>query len=230
MNKRLITSIAVMTVGVILLIVFSIIMYKSINEPSALDANIRDLFYNTRGEKYGFSFWFFRIITEFGGIYFVALLGISTLIYTRFDYRVLILAGVLVLEFILNYVLKHSFNRQRPYEELRWMKDESSSFPSGHSGITFAYGVIVAYFVFRMDLKKYVKIIITACIALVLILVPVSRLVLGMHYFSDVVAGAGVGLFAGGAGILVAYFFEKYNILQKPLINFKKKEDNSDKE
>ena len=230
MNKKLIASIAIMAVGIILLIVFSIIMYKSINEPTMLDAGIRDLFYNTRGEKYGFSFWFFRIITEFGGIYFLVVLALATLVYTRFDYRLIILGGVLVLEFAINYVLKHGFNRERPFEEYRWMVDETSSFPSGHSGITFAWGVTVGYFVLKMDLKKYVKIIITACIALILVLVPVSRLVLGMHYFTDVIAGASLGLFVSGLGIMVSYFFEKYNILQKPLINFKKKENTKDEE
>ena len=227
MNKRLIASIAIMATGLLLLIIFSIVVYKTIAEPSALDVAVRDMFYNSRGEKNGFGYWFFRLITEFGGFYFVAVLGLAALVYTRFDYRLIVLGGVLLLEVAINAVLKHSFDRERPTEELRWMEDYSSSFPSGHSGISIAWGLTVSYFLCRLDLKKYIKIIIASGIGLIVVLVMISRLVLGMHYFSDIVAGASLGLFASGAGILASYFLEKYNILQKPLIkiSFKKNKD-----
>ena len=47
-------------------VVFSVLVYYTKNSPPAIDIFFRDLSYNIRGEKYGFGFWFFRIITEFG--------------------------------------------------------------------------------------------------------------------------------------------------------------------
>ena len=224
-KKRLFLSIAVMAVSLILFVIFAIIIYSNINEPTALDASVRDLFYNTRGEKYGFVFWFNRIITEFGDLYLIAALMISALIYTKMDYRLFILGFGIVLEVGLNYVLKHSINRERPFEEFRWMVDETSSFPSGHSGAVGYFSLIIPYFFFDTDYKKLIKISVSVGCGLIALSVVVSRLVLGMHYITDVCAGLSLGFLCAGISMLLTLLAKKYNILQKPLINFKKKED-----
>ena len=228
MNKRVLVSLILMIVSLTIFTIFAVIIYKSLNEPTTLDVTIRDLFYNTRGNKYGFVFWFFRIITECGDLYFLIVFAILVILYCRFDYRTFIIGGVMILAVLLNYVLKHTFNRERPIEEYRWMVDETSSFPSGHSSIICAAGLITGYFVWRLDIKGCIKYSIIGGISLLVILVIISRLVLGMHYFTDVVAGASLGVLCASAGIMVSYFFEKYNILQKPLFNYKKKEEKTE--
>ena len=224
-KKRLILSISVIALSLILFITFAIIIYSNINEPTALDASVRDLFYNTRGEKYGFAYWFNRIVTEFGNIYFIVVLMVAALIYTRMDYRLFILGFGILLEVGLNYVLKHTINRERPFEELRWMVDETSSFPSGHSGAVGYLSFIIPFFFFDTDLKKLYKILISVGCGFIALLVVISRLVLGMHYLTDVCAGLSIGILSAGISMLLALFCKKYNILLKPLINFKKKEE-----
>ena len=224
-KKRLILSISVIALSLILFIVFAIIIYSNINEPTALDASVRDLFYNTRGEKYGFAYYFNRIVTEFGNIYFIVVLMVAALIYTRMDYRLFILGFGILLEVGLNYVLKHTINRERPFEELRWMVDETSSFPSGHSGAVGYLSLIIPFFFFDTDIKKLYKILISVGCGFIALLVVISRLVLGMHYITDVCAGLSIGFLSAGICMFLALLCKKYNILLKPLINFKKKEE-----
>lgn len=224
MKKRLIASGIVLFVSLVIFIVMCIVVYKSINEPTQLDAGVRDLFYNTRGEKYGFAYWICRIFTEFGDKYFGIAFAIAVLVYTRFDYRFVVFILGALTELGLNYIFKHSFNRERPFTEVeRWMVDETTSFPSGHSSITGYLWIIVPYFIWISDEKKIVKIIVTCVSAFLFIYVPITRLVLEMHYFTDVVAGLALGAFCAGGTMVVATLCEKFNILQKPLINFKKK-------
>ena len=82
------------------------------------------------------------------------------------------------------------------------------------------------------DEKKIVKIIVTCVSAFLFIYVPITRLVLEMHYFTDVIAGLALGAFCAGGTMLVATLCEKFNILQKPLIKFKfkKKEEEQSNE
>lgn len=231
MKKKFIASAIIMAVSLALFIVLAAIVYnyecnplKSFRETPGIDASVRDYFYNTRGEKYGFAFWFCRIFTEFGGVYFGVILAIVVLLYTRFDYRFVVFVLGLGTELVLNFIFKHSFDRLRPFTEAeRWMVDETASFPSGHSSLTGYVWTIITYFIWLSDEKKLTKIIVTCVSAFFFVLVPFTRLVLEMHYFTDVIAGLSLGVFTAGGTILVATLCENFNLLQKPLIKFKKK-------
>ena len=59
----------------------TILVYFHKDEPLGIDASIRDFFYNIRGEKYGFIYWFFRIITEFGNLFLIILKKIIYVLY-----------------------------------------------------------------------------------------------------------------------------------------------------
>jgi undecaprenyl-diphosphatase len=94
----------------------------------------------------------------------------------------------------INWLLKSSFNRPRP-QVFEWGAQVlTSSFPSGHAmTATITYGT-VAYLAARLQRRRLSRWI-TLCLAgLMIILICVSRLYLGVHYPSDVVAGALMGL------------------------------------
>lgn len=90
---------------------------------------------------------------------------------------------------VLNIVLKNLVERIRPYEVVEGLTrlvpaEKSFSFPSGHAGHAFAAAVVL----FCMLPRKY------GIPALVLaILIAFSRLYVGVHYPTDVLAGALVG-------------------------------------
>ena len=72
------------------------------------------------------------------------------------------------------------------------MEVSNYSFPSSHAmAITCLYALIICY-IYRSK-QKYRNILITLCI-LVIILVDLSRVYLGVHYFSDVFAGSMLSL------------------------------------
>lgn len=95
---------------------------------------------------------------------------------------------------ILNSLLKLGFGRPRP-QILDWgVHAATSSFPSGHAmNAVIVYGT-VAYLAARLQPKRAVRIATLALAAIVILLVCASRLYLGVHYPSDVIAGIVIGL------------------------------------
>ena len=89
---------------------------------------------------------------------------------------------------VLNSVLKFVFHRARPHFLDPIVTLTSYSFPSGHvAGSTLFYGFVAALLVnHTRSLTRHVVIVIGAL--LMVILVAASRMVLGAHFFSDVLA------------------------------------------
>ncbi|GEK57213.1 hypothetical protein CHL76_02630 [Marinococcus halophilus] len=95
---------------------------------------------------------------------------------------------------IITTVFKNFFSRQRP-EVLAAYDGTGFSFPSGHAtgAVTF-YGFL-AYLVIRSGLATVWKWILGILLIVLALLVAISRMFLGVHYFTDVLAGISVGLF-----------------------------------
>lgn len=145
---------------------------------------------------------FFRLITRFGdgGIFWIALAVILILIrqYRRIGVTCL---GALAIEAVItNLILKPLIQRIRPFvtvpeiRELISVKDPHS-FPSGHTAASFA----MAFVFMRYMPKRYaIPVLVLA------ILVAFSRMYLGVHYMSDVIAGALIGIGSGWIASLIA--------------------------
>lgn len=104
----------------------------------------------------------------------------------------------------LNHVLKHGFKRPRPGDEGAWVAATDFSFPSGHvSNATLLYGIVAALIVCGSR-SRAVQGAAVLCAAVLVLLVAASRLVLGGHHLSDVLAGATVGLGSLSLCLIVA--------------------------
>ena len=89
---------------------------------------------------------------------------------------------------LLNVVLKHAFQRTRPSFDDPLLTLATYSFPSGHAaGATLFYGVLAAYLVYKMKPWRWRVFIVFLAVAMVA-LVGLSRIYLGVHYPSDVLA------------------------------------------
>jgi undecaprenyl-diphosphatase len=95
---------------------------------------------------------------------------------------------------LLNGVLKLGFDRPRPSIFVPDVHAVSSSFPSGHAmSSAIVYGT-VAYLAARLHRRRWARWLVMVFALVVIALISFSRMYLGVHYPSDVVAGVLIGL------------------------------------
>jgi undecaprenyl-diphosphatase len=94
---------------------------------------------------------------------------------------------------LLNVGLKHIFHRARPHFDDPLLTLATYSFPSGHTAsATVLYGLLACYLVAHSRSRAR-SVAIVAAAACMVGLVALSRMYLGVHYLSDVLAAAAEG-------------------------------------
>lgn len=94
---------------------------------------------------------------------------------------------------LLNLSLKALFERARPQFDHGLAMASGWSFPSGHSSATVVVCAMLAYLGHRLLAPRW-RLVVALAAATIAFTVGVSRIVLQVHYFSDVVAGWCSGL------------------------------------
>jgi len=113
----------------------------------------------------------------------------------RHQWRAVVVGWTLVMAGgkLVEAVLKHTFHRHRPIGALHYLHGASYSYPSGHSmGSMIGYGLL-AYLVLLRVRRPAGRAAVTAGAALIILAVGLSRLVLAVHFFTDVVGGYAAG-------------------------------------
>jgi undecaprenyl-diphosphatase len=96
---------------------------------------------------------------------------------------------------VLDMTLKYLIQRPRPVYASPFLHSASWSFPSGHAmGSLVGYGMLAYLLVVCWAERRRTQLTIVVVVALLTGAIGVSRLYLGVHYFSDVVAGYAAGL------------------------------------
>ena len=120
-------------------------------------------------------------------------------LYRKKHYSIPIAINLMV-SVSLNYSLKNVFLRERPPLMYRAVTETGYSFPSGHAMTAGAFYGFLIYIVAQSALPKRVKRWVIGALSLLIGLVGLSRVYLGVHYASDVLAG-----FAVSIGYLLIY-------------------------
>ena len=95
---------------------------------------------------------------------------------------------------LLDVALKAVFHRTRPTWDVPLLTARGWSFPSGHAmGSLVAYGML-AYLLVRDPKGRPPRMAIVAGAVTLVLLIGLSRMYLGVHYFSDVVGGYAAGM------------------------------------
>ena len=95
---------------------------------------------------------------------------------------------------VLNLALKRIIQRPRPLHGAAFLHGESFSFPSGHAvGALIGYGMLAYLIVTLWAERRRAQVAVVATAAVLVAAIGLSRLYLGVHYFSDVVAGFAAG-------------------------------------
>ena len=89
---------------------------------------------------------------------------------------------------ILNVLLKNILQRPRPIE-YRIIDESGYSFPSGHSMISMAFYGFIIYLIYKYVKNKKVKYTSISILSILIFAIGISRIYLGVHYTSDVLAG-----------------------------------------
>lgn len=136
-----------------------------------------------------------RDVTALGSYAFIIIVVVAALGYLllvqRYAMSALVLAAVLG-GIVISNVLKHGFDRPRPDLE-HAAQVFSPSFPSGHATLSAVTFLTLGGLLTRANLDWRVKVYFLTVAILLTILVGMSRVYLGVHYPSDVLAGWCVG-------------------------------------
>ena len=93
---------------------------------------------------------------------------------------------------VLNFLLKNFFQRTRP-DVFRVVQETSYSFPSGHALITMCFYGMIAYFIIGMINSWRGRLTVMTLTVILILAIGMSRIYLGVHYPTDVLAGYAVG-------------------------------------
>lgn len=136
----------------------------------------------------------FSHIHSTAGIAFLSLLLAWHLWRRQAHYWMLTLVLAVPPGMLLNVLLKHNYQRARPSFDTPLLTVPSYSFPSGHAlAATVFYGVLACYLWTRAESAPQ-RLAVALGALLMVALVAFSRLYLGVHYLTDVMAGVAEGL------------------------------------
>ncbi len=140
---------------------------------------------------------FFLAVTHLGGtigVIVITVIALTILLVRRHYRHATIVAAAVAGATIINLVLKALFERSRPDLWEQFVTETSYSFPSGHAMLSsvLAFAAIAVFW----RTKWRIAVIIGA--TLFMMLVGFSRLYLGVHYPTDILAG----WFVSGAWVL----------------------------
>lgn len=171
---------------VISLLIFSFLAYLVLeNKTGEFDSFIYSII--TFG-KNDFFTGFYKFITMFASevmVIFISLMFL--LIFKNKRYGIFVIFNAFNI-LILNVLLKLIFMRDRPYD-LMIITETGYSFPSGHAMAALGFYGFIIYLIWHFNLEKRAKIIFTILLGILIVLIGMSRIYLGVHYASDVLAG-----------------------------------------
>lgn len=133
-----------------------------------------------------------EVVTETGGLIAVPIVAavVAGFLWWRgHRWGAAFLAASVIGSTLLNTALKAVFRRSRPDFWEHLVVETSFSFPSGHAMASMSMGAALIVLVWRARTAVWWRAAAVAGVILYVLIVGVSRLYLGVHYPSDVLAG-----------------------------------------
>jgi undecaprenyl-diphosphatase len=143
--------------------------------------------------------WFeemMRDVTAFGGtgpLVFITAAGVLYLLLRRRRRTALFLFAAIACGQLLSSLLKAGIDRPRPDLVPHGMTVYTASFPSGHAMMAAVVYLTLAALLARSESRRRLKTFLLLLAAAVTLLVGISRVYLGVHWPSDVLAGWMIG-------------------------------------
>lgn len=138
----------------------------------------------------------FLLITFLGSGYFVAACSLLVALVLLIVRRPILLIGFSAIISgggLFNHILKAVFTRPRPFYE-PIAEAAGWSFPSGHAMTSIVFYGALVYLLFLLVKRRSIRIAAMGVALFLVLLIGFSRMYLGVHYLTDVVAGYTAGL------------------------------------
>lgn len=116
--------------------------------------------------------------------------------------------------YLTQSIMKSTIMRERPFnvsDTIFNIGDTVTSFsmPSGHVVCATMIAIFLGAYLFSIYKKKSSRVWISLALGVYVLLVMLSRMYLGKHFLTDVLAGAGVGIVFAVLGLVLMYFYGK---------------------
>ena len=196
----------ILIIGAFILFLLFLMLYL-FNGVNFLDTFVYDVIITLKSNSFTS---FMKFITFFASTKFITVIVIILFIISLFKGKLLLIINWIILgEVFINNILKVIIKRERP-TLINLVTETTYSFPSGHTMVAVVFYGFLIYLINKTKLEKMYKYIINGLLTILIILIMVSRIYLGAHYFSDVMAGA---CLATSYLLLMLEILERRNIL-----------------
>lgn len=132
--------------------------------------------------------FFVKFITSFGGATALISFALIIMLLSKEKKYGVFAGSNLLIVYLFNLLLKSIFSRPRPID-INLIEESGYSFPSGHAMISTAFYGFLIYLIWQTKFNKKIKWLYTVLLSILILLICTTRVYLGVHYASDVVAG-----------------------------------------
>lgn len=177
-NKRLFLSISF---GILFLIIMLLVI---LGKASGFDQIVYDVVISCRNHFFDF---YFTTVTKFANTSTIVFVVILFVIIFRNRYALFLIVSSIDC-FLLTTIFKYLVARSRP-TGLKLIQQGGYSFPSGHTMFAVCIYGYLFYLAITKIKNKILRYSVSILLLLVILSIGVSRIYVGVHFASDVLAG-----------------------------------------
>lgn len=176
--------------GIGILIFATIVVMLLTNNVTSLDNSIYNIIISSKSDVMTM---FMTVITMMCNTEFIIVATLLLVLLIKNKKIGGMIASNVVLCSVINTIIKHIFLRPRPVG-IKLIEQGGYSFPSGHSMMAVAFYGLLIYIIWNTKWKNVWKIFTTTLLVILILLIGISRIYVGVHFASDVIAGLSISL------------------------------------
>ena len=216
MKKEQFSAIPLVVTGIIFLILFSIIAWGVYFESSWVKSFDLSWIDRIQGSVSESKTAFLMTLTELGNIRLIIVLTIiiAIVLFSKRRYAEGLWLGgtILFCAAIMGKILKEMFDRERP-QFMQLVERSTESFPSGHATATTIFYGLIGLVIVLAATKAWKKFVAGFISLAWIVFILVTRVYLGVHFPTDVIAGFLYGMAAVFLSVGI------YLVVREPLRN-----------